>query len=494
MSASSELLCVSCGTPCRPDDRFCSQCGRRDPTALSRPTRVSAVDADAITEVATRTGAHPGIGSDDVPLAPGTTFARRYRIERVVGEGGMGRVYKATDMAIDEAIAIKILSFSLGSNHGMLDQFKRELKLARRIRHRNVVASFHLGESQGRSYITQEYIDAENLSVLVERRGPLGQAEALGLIRQVLRGLKAAHELEIVHRDIKASNILVNKEGMAFVTDFGLATSVAQSGTGDLAGTPQYMAPELFSGGSATPSSDFYALGVLTYFLLTGKFPFPGKQLSDLYHAHAKLAPHTIPPRLAVAPQIHRLYERMLDKDPFGRPQLASEVLEVIEDVLAVDALASKSGRPIALVADRDPEVRSSAREILGSEGYEIEEVDTASQAVNLAFSHDPALVVLDSEVEGGQEIAISREISAAFADGILPQHGGLRFCRLLQNDPKLRRVPILVITSHRHPGLKPAFTLMGAAEVISKPFTREEFAAGAQRARGAALARAEEA
>ena len=490
MARPSGLACLSCGHPCRAEDRFCSQCGRRDPTA-ARSTRVPSVDADAITEVATHAGL-PGGPLEDVPLEPGATFARRYRIERILGEGGMGRVYKAVDLAIDEAIAIKILSFTFSSNHGMLEQFKRELKLARRIRHRNVVASFHLGESQGRSYITQEYIDAENLSNHVERRGPLGQAEALGLIRQVLRGLKAAHELEIVHRDIKASNILVNKESMAFVTDFGLATSVAQSG-GDLAGTPQYMAPELFSGGSATPSSDFYALGVLLYFLLTGRFPFPGKQLSDLFQAHARLAPKALPPRLPLAPQIHRMYERMLAKDASERPQHAGELLEVIEDVLAVDALSMKSGRPIALVADRDPEVRSLSRQVLGDEGYEIEEVDTAGQAVNLAFSHDPALVVLASDVDGGQDIAISRELSVAFADELLPRHGGLRFCRLLQNDPRLRRVPILVITSQRHPGLKPAFTLMGAAEVISKPFTREEFAAGAQRARGAALARAAE-
>ena len=493
MAKSEKLVCASCGAPCRSDDRFCSQCGRRDPTAKARTTRVPSVDAEAITEVATRSGVLPAEG-DDAPLENGTVFARRYRIERVLGEGGMGRVYKAVDMAIDEAIAVKILSFTFSSNHGMLEQFKRELKLARKIRHRNVVASFHLGESQGRSYITQEYIDAENLSTLVERRGPLAQVEALGLLRQVLRGLKAAHELEIVHRDIKASNILVNKEAMAFVTDFGLATSVLNSGGGDLAGTPQYMAPELFSGGAATPSSDFYALGVLMFFLLTGRFPFPGKQLSDLYHAHAKLEPKEIPARLPVAQPVHRLYERMLAKDPSERPQHAGELLEVFEDVLAVDALALKSGRPIALVADRDPQVRSWAREVLGGEGYDIEEVDTAGEALNLAFSHDPALVVLDSNVEGGQEIAISRELSVAFAEEILPKHGGLRFCRLLQNDPRLRRVPILVITSQRHPGLKPAFTLMGAAEVISKPFTREEFAAGAQRARGAALARAEDA
>ena len=388
---------------------------------------------------------------------------------------------------------LKILSAAFSANTVMLEQFKRELKLARKIRHRNVVASFHLGDAQGRSYITQEYIDAENLSSLVDRRGPLGELEALGLLRQVLRGLKAAHDLGIVHRDVKASNILVNKDGMAFVTDFGLAISATQAQGLDVAGTPQYMAPELFSGQPATQSSDLYACGVLLFFLLTSRFPFPGRNFNDVLYAHQQLKPKAIPAQLGVAAPIRRIQERMLSLEIADRPQRVTEVLEVIEDVLAVDALTLKHGRPLALVADADPEVRAPARAVLESEGYEVEEVSTASEAIDRAFTRDPALVVMDSNVEGGGTISMPNDVLMALGDDILPQHGGLRVCRLLQSDARLRRVPILVITAQQHPGLKPAFQAMGASEMIAKPFTREEFAAGAQRARGAALARADE-
>jgi CheY-like chemotaxis protein len=492
MNTEHRALCVSCQTPCRPTDRFCSQCGRANPAGKRSEPDTVTVDADTTTAMGFAVVNAAGVAVDR-PLASGYVFARRYRIERLVGEGGMGRVYLAVDNAIDEPIALKILSATFSANTAMLDQFKRELKLARKIRHRNVVASFHLGDAQGRSYITQEYIDAENLSSLVDRRGPLGEVESLNILRQVLRGLKAAHDLGIVHRDVKASNILVNKDGLAFVTDFGLAVSGSQAQGLDVAGTPQYMAPELFSGQPATPASDLYACGVLLFFLMTSRFPFPGRNFNDVLYAHQQLTPKPIPARLEVSAPIRRIQERMLSREIADRPQRVSDVLEVIEDVLAVDALSLRHGRPMALVADADPAVRTPAREVLESEGYDVEEVTTASEAIDRAFTHDPALVVMDSNVEGGGNIAMADDVSGPLGDDILPRHGGLRLCRLLQSDARLRRVPILVLAAQRHPGLKPAFQAMGASEVIAKPFTREEFAAGAQRARGAALARADE-
>ena len=123
-----------------------------------------------------------------------------YEIIRTLSEGGMGRVYLAVDNSIYEPIALKVLSAAYQSNPAVLEQFKHELKLARKVRHRNVVASFHLGQSDGQSYLTQENIDSENLSAFMERRGTLDEAEALRLLRQVLRGLKAAHDLGIVRK------------------------------------------------------------------------------------------------------------------------------------------------------------------------------------------------------------------------------------------------------------------------------------------------------
>jgi len=432
--------------------------------------------------------------TNEPPLRPGTNFARRYRIERLLGEGGMGRVYLATDCSIDEPIALKFVSSVHRTNRAVLEQFKRELKLARKVRHRNVVASFHLGEAEGCSYITQEYIDADSLSVLLKRRGTLHEAEALGLLRQVLRGLRAAHDLGIVHRDIKAGNILVNAGGMAFITDFGLAFSAAQGHDRHVAGTMQYMAPELFEGAAATPASDLYSCGILLFQILVGRFPIDGHNFSEFSHAHRCVPPELIPADLAVSSPTRQIYARMLAKHPPHRPQRAVEVLEVLEDVLAADALKVKTARPIALVADADPTVRSTARELLESEGYHVEAVATARETLELVFSLAPSLLVLDSNVEGGQDIAFASDASIASLDEILPRHGGLGLCRLMQRDPGLGRVPILVVTAQRHPGLAPAFMLMGASEVIHKPFTREEFEAAIHRARQAALARAEDA
>ena len=493
---SDDLPCVQCGAPCREVDRFCSQCGLPDPTSPSSTSPGRNYDSDPTHTSVTYSPIEgpPPDPPNDPPLPRGTVFAHRYRIERLLGEGGMGRVYLATDCSIDEPIALKFVSSVHRTNRTVLDQFKRELKLARKVRHRNVVASFHLGEAEGRSYITQEYIDADSLSVLLRRRGTLPEAEALGLLRQVLRGLRAAHDLGIVHRDIKAGNILVNAGGMAFITDFGLAFSVSQGPDRHVAGTLQYMAPELFEGAAATPASDLYSCGILLFQILTGRFPIGGNDINEFGLAHRLVPPELIPPDLAVSSPTRQIYARMLAKHPLERPQRAVEVLEVFEGVLAADALKVKTERPIALIAGADPTVRSMARELLESEGYHVEAVNTALETLDLVFTLDTAFLVLNSNVEGGREIAFASDASTASLDEILPKHGGLGLCRLMHRDPGLRRVPILVVTEQRHPGLASAFALMGASEVINKPFTREEFEAGIHRARQAALARADDA
>ena len=492
---AGEFTCVACGASCREADRFCSQCGRADPANVSAIDSSSDFGANSTFAAGTTltTGGGPGLAGD-ASLAPDSVFARRYRIERLLGQGGMGRVYLAVDTTIYEPVALKFVSGGSRSRRDVLDQFKRELKLARKIRHRNVVASFHIGEAEGRAYIVQEYIDADSLSVLLQREGALGEVDCIALLRQVLHGLKAAHDLGIVHRDIKAGNILVNKDRIAFITDFGLALSLADSAGVRIAGTPHYMAPELFAGAPATPATDFYACGVLLFHMLTRRFPFQAATFEDFTGAHRTAQPAPLPATLRVSPATRQLYERLLAKDPRDRPQTAVEVLDVFDGVLALGALRVETDRPIALVAEADAIARSTARDQLETDGYHVEEVATAQQTLDLAFSLSPYLVVVDSNLEGGGEIALSRDASSAIVADILSKHGGLGLCRVLQHDTRLKRVPILVVTPHHNPGIRSAFMLMGAAEVIAKPFTHEEFAAGVRRARQMALARAAEA
>jgi CheY-like chemotaxis protein len=483
----TEGHCRGCGAAAGAADRFCRQCGRREPLlAVEDPTA-------ALEPAATRP--RPGLAppADLSPFAPGRMFARRYRIERLLGEGGMGSVYLAVDNSIYEYIALKVLSAAYRSNPAVLEQFKHELKLARKVRHRNVVASFHLGESEGYPYLTQEYIESENLAAFIERRGALDEAEALRLLRQVLRGLKAAHELGIVHRDIKGGNILVNKDGMAFITDFGLASSANQGPGLEGAGTPRYMAPELFEGAPATPTSDFYACGVLLFLMLTGRYPFAGREYEDLRLAHSRQTPEAIPAEVAASPAIRALYARLLAKNRIERPQQAVEVLDVVEGVMALDALKVKTDRPVALVGDADEAVRRMASQALERQGYHVETAGTADEVVTRAFSVTPSLIVLDSNIEGDEQIAPTHDALTMAVSESVPERQAFGLCRLLQQDGRLKHVPMLVVVSTDHPEIASAFHLMGASEVIRKPFTLDGFAASVARARQNSLAKAED-
>ena len=168
-------------------------------------------------------------------------------------------------------------------------------------------------------------------------------------------------------------------------------------------------------------------------------------------------------------------------------------MLEVCESLLALNELTVSTERPIALVADADEGVRQAARERLEREGYHVETVATATDTLNLAFSVAPSLVVLNSNVDGSHELASSWEPANPLIAEILPLHGGLGLCLLMQHDARLKRVPILVVTDQQHPSLRSAFMLLGAAEVIAKPFTGDEFVASLRRARQTAFARAQE-
>jgi CheY-like chemotaxis protein len=248
------------------------------------------------------------------------------------------------------------------------------------------------------------------------------------------------------------------------------------------------MAPELFIGASATPVSDLYACGVLMFHALTGSFPVDGDEAWG-----SARNPKPIPATLDVSQPTRLLCERLLANDPADRPQRALDVLEIVESVLAAQVLTVTTDRPIALVADADEQMRTSARERLEVEGYHVEAAVSAQDALELAFSLTPAVVVLDSNVSGGREIVLALEATEAIVSEMLPQHGALAVCRVLQHDPQLQRVPILVMSKRQHPALTSAFRLMGAAEVIPKPFTQEEFASGLNRARRTVLARADE-
>src|SRR5271165_3927754 len=212
-----------------------------------------------------------------VQLAPGTSIGSRYEIVRLLGQGGMGAVYRAHDKELERQVAIKVIRADMASNPDILRRFKQELILARQITHKNVIRIFDLGQAEGIKFITMEYIEGENLQVLLRRKKKLEPAEAANILAQVCRALEAAHHEGVIHRDLKPQNIMLDKTGRAYVMDFGIARSMLSAGmtqTGALIGTPDYMSPEQAKGQTLDARSDLFSIGIIFYEMLSGKVPF----------------------------------------------------------------------------------------------------------------------------------------------------------------------------------------------------------------------------
>ena len=486
-----DLACYGCGAGVRPIDRFCSQCGRRDParqegarstdpvltssTVVGSDTAVPeepyvAGEATSVTLIKSDTGETTRANTLAVKnmLAPGSVFARRYRIQRFLGSGAMGYVCSAVDESIDEVVALKVLSLPIHEDPDAFERFKNELKLARRIRHRNVVQSFDLGFAEGYPFISMEYIDADNLLKHLTRRPTFDEHAALSIMRQVLRGLRAAHDLGIVHRDIKPENILLNKDRMAFITDFGIATS-QDLVRKELAGTPDYMAPEQLRCETVVPASDLYSCGVVLYRMLTGELPYRAKSINEVLDAHLNAMPEPIDESLDISAATRELVASMLQKKVADRPLNARELLDRIDAVLKAASLTqSASKRITVLVIEHDPDALTFLTAVLQGEGYRVLATSNAREGVNLAFEHSPAMIFLDGKIRGGFDLPPEAEGEEIAADG-------LGFVRIVQRDERLRPVPIVLMTDDTLIQLDSAFQKAGVADVMVKPLSKSD-------------------
>jgi CheY-like chemotaxis protein len=476
MDSAFDLTCLDCGAAVRSIDRYCSQCGRRDPTgtddALLREPTLTAEDTlpEQRTLIKKPSGeARRSTEAMRAMLEPGSVFARRYRIQRFLGAGAMGYVCSAVDESIDEVIALKVLSAPIHDDPEGFERFKMELKLARKIRHRNVVQSFDLGFADGYPFISMEYIDADNLLKHLHRKPTYDEPAALAIMRQVIRGLRAAHDLGIVHRDIKPENILLNKDRMAFITDFGIATSQDLMRTRELAGTPDYMAPEQLRLEEVGPPSDLYACGVLLFRMLAGSLPYRAESVNEIIDAHLHATPLSLPESAGVSLETRELIGWMLQKRMSDRPQSARAVLERIDEMLRV-ASTRRSGakRMTVLVVEHDPAARAFIQSVLQTEGYRVAATGDGREAVDLAFEQTPALILLDAKIRGGFGLPVESDGEEAAADG-------LGFVRLIRRDEKLRNVPIVLMTEETLSELDRTFTHAGVAEVMVKPLDAAE-------------------
>jgi serine/threonine-protein kinase len=254
----------------------------------------------------------------------GETIAGRYELEEVVGHGGMSTVYRAHDSLLERNVALKVLHQQYNEDEDFVERFKREARSVAQLQHPNIVTVIDRGEEDGRQYIVFEYIDGENLKELVVRKGRLDVRTALEIALEIARGLSFAHESGLVHRDVKPQNVLLNGDGGAKVTDFGIARSLeverSMTQTGTVLGTSNYIAPEQAGGKPVDAHTDVYSLGIVLYEMLTGELPFPGDNFVAVAMKHIKEpSPSVLDTRGDVPLRVAEMIDRALEKDPEQR-------------------------------------------------------------------------------------------------------------------------------------------------------------------------------
>ncbi len=293
-------------------------------------------------------------------FTPGTILAGRYRIVAMLGEGGMGEVYRADDLRLGQAVALKFLSAQWANNPDRLRELNGEVRTARQVSHPNVCRVYDIAEVDGDTFLSMEYVDGENLDSLLRRIGRLPGDKAVQIAQQLCAGLQAIHERGLLHRDLKPANILIDGRGQARIADFGLAAfpiaGVAGSFRDKVAGTPGYLAPEALAGDAPSVRSEIYSLGLILYEMFTGRAAYEADSVAELLRRQRETDPARPSSfREGIDPEVDEIIQRCLERDPQQRPASARSVAMRLPggDPLAAALAAGDTPSPELVAAAR---------------------------------------------------------------------------------------------------------------------------------------------
>jgi serine/threonine protein kinase/tetratricopeptide (TPR) repeat protein len=310
--------CPKCQSDNPDTATFCANCGNQLPS----------IEDIEVTET---------IETPKEELTTGSIFADRYQIIEELGKGGMGKVYRVLDKELKEEVALKLIKPDIAADKKTLERFNNELRLSRKIIHKNVGRMYEIMDHQGTRFITMEYVRGEDLRSLIRRIGQLPVEKSISIATQICEGLAEAHRLGVVHRDLKSNNIMIDREGNARIMDFGIARSLEAkriTGAGVMIGTPEYMSPEQVEGKEVDQRSDIYSLGIILYEMVTGRLPFEGDTpftIGVKHKSEIPEAPNSFNAR--IPDELNQLILKCLEKDKESRLQSAGQVRSVLDGI-----------------------------------------------------------------------------------------------------------------------------------------------------------------
>ena len=321
--------CPACAASISDGSLFCAACGAA--LGHAAPTTPLSLATTPLPHAAPSHAASEPASGIEARFVPGALLHDRYRIVGLLGRGGMGEVYRADDLKLGQAVALKFLPEALAHDADALRRFYAEVRVGRQVSHPNVCRMYDVVEIDGHPCLTMEYIDGEDLASLIRRIGRLPADKAVDFAREVAAGLAAMHEKGVIHRDLKPANILIDGQGRARITDFGIAALVDEAHAAGFAGTLVYMAPEQLAGAPPSVRTDLYALGLVLYEAFTGKRLFNVGTPGELKSLHQRSEPPSLSSAVRdIPPTVERIVQACLARDPEARPSSARVVLAAL--------------------------------------------------------------------------------------------------------------------------------------------------------------------